>query len=61
MANIKSFKNGDRIMHKSWDMLTSDPMTVKRKGKKIFLCLAGEEDTEYDAGGEGDTGWFEVD
>ena len=61
MANIKDFKDGTKVMHVDWNPHTSEGMKVKRKGKKIFLCLDGEEDTEYNAGGETEDGWFAVD
>ena len=60
MANIKDFKDGTKVMYTGWNPHTSEGMTVKRKGKKIFLCLPGREDTEYNAGGETEDGWFKV-
>jgi len=59
--NIKNILPGSKVIHESWDPRTSEPMTVKKTKDGIFLTLPGEEDTEFNAGGEGKDGWIVVD
>ena len=51
---------GMKVMHEEWDSDTSESMEVVEVNGKLMLRFGGMPDTNIDAGGESEDGWFEA-